>query len=310
MNNARILVADDEPMNLEIIGELLNAPHYTLDLMPDAESALARLNAEQGTYDLIILDRMMPGMNGLDMLKQLKATPRFKHIPVIMQTAASAPDQVREGIEAGAYYYLTKPYDPKALQVIVNAILEDTERQNSLSGTLELTQRQLETLRLLTEAEFHFSRMEEIESLSSLLASLCPTPVTVVFGLNELLMNAIEHGNLGISYEEKTQLKRNDRWAEEIARRVTLPEYRERQASIRMHRDDRNGEIRFTIRDQGSGFDWRTYLDIDPARAFDPNGRGIAMARQISFDRLEYQGSGNVVVACVAIRKTGSNPSN
>ena len=58
-------------------------------------------------------------------------------------------------------------------------------------------------------------------------------------------------------------------------------------------------ELRFTIRDEGAGFDWTGYLDFDPERALDPNGRGIAMSRLMSFSALDYRGKGNEVVASV-----------
>ena len=88
-------------------------------------------------------------------------------------------------------------------------------------------------------------------------------------------------------------------WEEEVTRRLQLPEYRERVATASFERA--NGEIRFTVTDQGEGFAWQEYLEIDPKRAFDPNGRGIAMARQLSFSKLEYQGCGNKVQATVTI---------
>ena len=59
--------------------------------------------------------------------------------------------------------------------------------------------------------------------------------------------------------------------------------------------------IVFTITDQGEGFDWQKFMQFDPERAFDPNGRGIAMAKAMSFSSLCYQGKGNVVVASVAV---------
>ncbi len=57
--------------------------------------------------------------------------------------------------------------------------------------------------------------------------------------------------------------------------------------------------LTFTISDQGAGFDWLSYLEFAPERAFDPNGRGIAMARLTSFSSLDYRDSGNIVVATV-----------
>jgi hypothetical protein len=64
-------------------------------------------------------------------------------------------------------------------------------------------------------------------------------------------------------------------------------------------------EIEFVISDEGSGFDARRYLDFDPARAYDLNGRGIAMARMLSFQRIEYVGCGNRVVAAIALESGG-----
>ena len=116
-------------------------------------------------------------------------------------------------------------------------------------------------------------------------------------GLSELLINAIEHGNLGISYAHKNLLKREGSWEAEITRRLSLPEYSGKKATVHFQR--RNGLITFTITDQGQGFDWKKYLDFDPERAFDPNGRGIAMAGKIAFSRIEYQGTGNQVIATV-----------
>ena len=59
-------------------------------------------------------------------------------------------------------------------------------------------------------------------------------------------------------------------------------------------------EIILTIRDEGQGFDWQRYLELDPARATDPHGRGIALSKMMSFDEVEYQGAGNVV--CCKVR--------
>lgn len=295
MKQARILAVDDEPLNLEIIREYLDDPRWTVDLAPNAERAWEKLEAATVPYDVLVLDRMMPGMNGIELLRRVKADPRFRFIPVIMQTAASAPEQIREGIEAGAYYYLTKPYDPEALLAIIRAAISDVEVHAETHRCIE---RQLAVLNLMEHAEFRFRTIEEATELAGLLASLCPQPEAVAMGLTELLVNAVEHGNLGISYEEKARLKREDAWEAEVARRLALPELRERRVFVAMRRDASG--INFTICDQGEGFDWHRYLAFDPARAFDPNGRGIAMARAMSFDSLDFLGNGNTVRAHVA----------
>ena len=100
--------------------------------------------------------------------------------------------------------------------------------------------------------------------------------------------------------EDGTLLKWEGDWEGEITRRLALPQFVGRKAKIRFELGEK--EITFTITDQGEGFDWRKFLDFDPERAFDPNGRGIAMARLTSFSSLAYEGSGNVVVAKVLLQ--------
>lgn len=296
MEKERVLVVDDEQLNLFIIQEFLENEELELELLSDPLLAWDRLMAPDSNFSLVVLDRMMPGLDGLELLRRMKREARFADIPVIMQTAASSPDQVSEGLEAGAYYYLTKPYEPEALISIVRAALEDRRARYQLrhrAARLEGTQQ------LIRSAEYQFVTLDDISSLVSVLAAMCPQPDVVAPGLSDLMVNAIEHGNLGLSYQEKSQLKWEGDWEGEISRRLALPEFRDRVASVRVER--RPESIVFTIADQGEGFNWQRFLNFDPDRAFDPNGRGIAMARMMSFASLEYQGRGNVVVATVAL---------
>lgn len=295
MSRKRILVVDDEPLNLKIVRATLSGPDHQLDLAEDGQVAWTRLQAETLPYDLIILDRMMPVMDGMALLHRIKADPRYLNVPVIMQTAATSSEQVAEGLAAGAHYYLTKPYEPEALLTIVRSALE----MQAQSTRLARTAHECGIVRpLLVNAEFRFRSLAEARALASQLALLCPNAETAAIGLGELLTNAVEHGNLEISYAEKSRLKWEDRWESEVSRRQRHPPFQHRLA--RIHVDNRADEIIFTIRDEGPGFDWRDYLTFSPERAFDPNGRGIAMARQMSFNHLEYQDNGNVVVARIA----------
>ena len=294
MANERILVVDDEQLNLFIIEEFLEQENLQLELHSDPLAAWASLSAPDSDFSLVVLDRMMPNLDGIELLRRMKRESRFVDIPVIMQTAASSPDQVREGLEAGAYYYLTKPYEPEALISIVRAALNDRQTRSLLqqrSAHLE------DSKRLLRMAEYEFVSLNDVSSLVPVLAAYCPVPDTVAPGLSDLMVIAVEHGNLGVSYQEKSMLKWAGDWAAEISRRLLLPQFHGRHASVRVER--RADTVVFTISDQGAGFAWEKYLSFDPDRAFDPNGRGIAMAKMMSFASLEYQGCGNVVVATV-----------
>ena len=237
---------------------------------------------------------MMPELDGMELLRRMKREARFADIPVIMQTAASSPDQVREGLEAGAYYYLTKPYEPEALISIVRAALEDRRGRSQLRSRAARLE---EAQALIQSVEYRFVTLDDISSLVSVLAGMCPVPDVVAPGLSDLMVNAVEHGNLGVTYQEKSLLKWEGDWEAEIKRRLALPQFAGRFAMVRAERSAT--AVTFTITDQGEGFEWQKFLTFDPDRAFDPNGRGIAMARMMSFAALEYQGRGNVVVAQV-----------
>ena len=295
----QILVVDDEPVNLEIIGEYLDDVQYHLTFAADGEEAWERLLAAQAgdtPCDVILLDRMMPRLSGMELLKRVKADSRFSTIPVIMQTAASAPEQVREGIAAGAFYYLTKPYEPGDLLGIVRAALAeiaDRRASGESAGKGDFV------LAVGQSAEFRFRTLDDAHDLAGRLAGLCADAAPVAMGLTELLVNAIEHGNLEITYTEKKLLRQNDGWEDEIARRSASAPFSQREASIHIVRTA--DAVVFTVEDQGKGFDWMRYLEFDPERAFDPNGRGIAIAKQVAFGSLEYRGRGNVVVATVPL---------
>lgn len=292
---SRLLVVEDEPVNLDLLLENLQDEGYDADGVSSGEAAWQALIADRAHYDAILLDRMMPDMDGIEILKRIKEQPGLAEIPVIMQTGMAAPADIAEGLRAGAYYYLTKPFEAETMLAIVAAALEDRQRHLELKAEAQQAAR---TLLCLSSAEFIFRTPAEARDIATMAANAAPDPGRIVLGLSELLLNAVEHGNLGLTYDEKSALIADNRLHEEIARRLAHPDYAGREASLRFERHDR--ELTFLIRDQGRGFDWEQYLEIRPERAFDTHGRGIAMARMISFDHIEYHGCGNEVLAVVA----------
>lgn len=285
-----LLIVDDEPINQEIISEFLEDEPYSITLASSGEEAWALLDANPDKWNALLLDRMMPGMTGMDVLRKMKADPRLKNIPVIMQTAAAAPDQVAEGLQAGAYYYLVKPFERAALLSIVAAAVDDMVRWRDITERLS---HESHALTLLDEARFCIRTLEDAERVALLIGSLAATPDNAVMGLSELLVNGVEHGNLGIDFAEKTALKYADNWGAEVGRRLGLPENADKRVRLHLLRQD--DTYRILISDDGPGFDWQKFLDFDPERAFAPNGRGIAMARALAFTQLQYKDKGNIV---------------
>jgi len=294
-NRTKILAVDDEALNLEILLEYFaDEASLSLHTADGGETAWRMLQNPESDFKAILLDRMMPNLDGIGLLKRIKGDARLAGIPVIMQTAANSAAQIREGLEAGAYYYLTKPYRRDNLLAIVHAALIDAEARDALRLQLHS---HINSLQFLKQAEFSIRTVDEATQLASFVAQACPNAAMVVMGISELLINAIEHGNLGLSYAEKSRLKRDDCWRPEIERRAALPINAGKEVMLSFQRDDRNITLR--VADQGSGFDWQNFLEIDPERAFDLNGRGIALARLLSFASLSYEGCGNIAVATI-----------
>ncbi|OSM01379.1 response regulator [Magnetofaba australis] len=299
----QVLVVDDQIINVEILTDYLKQEGYSVSVARDGATALRVLERKPRDFDAVLLDRMMPKMDGIEVLKRIKAHPEMHLVPVIMQTAKSAQAEILEGLRAGAHYYLTKPLRREMLLAVVNTAVGDYRDYKSMQERAERALREardsIASIRLLEQGRFRFRHLSDAQSLAALLANLFPDSQRAAVGLSELLINAVEHGNLQITYAEKGQLLTNRRllWMEEVERRLALPEYADKYVEVTLqHSAER---LSVTIRDAGDGFNWADYLEFDPKRAFDPHGRGIAMARAMSFDTLQYNDVGNEVTVTV-----------
>lgn len=113
-------------------------------------------------------------------------------------------------------------------------------------------------------------------------------------------MNGVEHGNLNLSYAEKSALLKTGTLDHEITRRLALPDYA--QERVRVSLDRTETALRMSIADGGKGFDWSQFLDLDVTRSADGHGRGIALAKAISFHKLGFRGCGNQLVVSVSLK--------
>ncbi len=289
-----VLVVDDEIFNLDLITDYLNEFEINVVCVESGEAALTILQEFPYRFSAILLDRMMPGMDGIEVLKRIKNDETINRLPVIMQTASTGKKNMLEGLNAGAYYYLSKPYDQATLIAIVKTAIRDYQHYVRIQKNLKQS---VQTLKMMDKGIFNFQSLEEGRSLATLLANACPDPERVVLGLTELIINAVEHGNLGITYKEKSILNAAGGWESEVVKRLASPAHKDKYVTVEFSR--RDNEISFIIIDQGKGFDWRKFMEISPDRAFDSHGRGIALANSISFKNIEYQENGNKV--CVTV---------
>ena len=136
---ATVLVVDDTPENLTLMGALLR-DHFMVKVANNGEKAL-KIALSGTPPDLVLLDIMMPGMDGYQVLKRIKALPETRDIPVIFLTALDSTRDEEMGLDAGAVDYITKPIRPSILMARVRTHLELKEARDLLGNqneTLEL----------------------------------------------------------------------------------------------------------------------------------------------------------------------------
>lgn len=114
-----ILIVDDIPKNIELAANILQANNYNITFATNGEIALQKVKNIR--FDLILLDVMMPGMDGFEVCKRLKSDPATSDIPVIFLTAKSDTENIIHGFELGAVDYVTKPFNAEVLLARVRA---------------------------------------------------------------------------------------------------------------------------------------------------------------------------------------------
>jgi CheY-like chemotaxis protein len=117
----RILVVDDDEMVLMALDELLRPEGYEIQAVSSGAEALDKIG--QNRYDLILLDVIMPQMDGFDLCKRIRGIEKYKETPIVFLTAKSREEDRVRGIEAGANLFLSKPISPDRLLKIVSDTL-------------------------------------------------------------------------------------------------------------------------------------------------------------------------------------------
>ncbi len=158
----RVLIVDDVPENIEIIGDMLSASGYRVDTASGGDSALEMAAGEE--YDLVLLDIMMPGMDGYEVCAKLKGSPQTSAIPVIFITARKEFDDIKKGFEAGAVDYITKPFRAEEVRIRTATHVELKRTRDKLKQEYEKEKKLREEL---SEA------LSRVKTLTGLLPICC-----------------------------------------------------------------------------------------------------------------------------------------
>ena len=116
-----ILAVDDSPSMRDMVRIALSAAGFEVSQAADGEEALAL--ARTRAFDLVLSDVNMPRMNGIELIRALRAESAYKHTPILMLTTESTPERKREGKDAGATGWIVKPFDPASLVATMQRVL-------------------------------------------------------------------------------------------------------------------------------------------------------------------------------------------
>jgi DNA-binding response OmpR family regulator/DNA-binding CsgD family transcriptional regulator len=134
-NSDVVLIVDDVPDNLAVLHDALDESGYTVLVATHGEAALQR--AEQALPDIVLLDAMMPGMDGFEVARRLKANPKTAHIPIIFMTGLTETEYLVAALEAGGVDYVTKPIKPKEVMARMQVHLQGAREKRQARSALD-----------------------------------------------------------------------------------------------------------------------------------------------------------------------------
>lgn len=287
-----VLVIDEEPVGLLALQKMLQESGFLMLTALTGVAAKQILEHRAGEVEAIVLELALPDMDGFELLRWMKAQASLTHVEVIAQSTRLRSDTIGKALECGAYFYLSRPFQSAQVQAIVKAAVGASRLRRSLEQKADEVE---DAFGLLTRGTFHLRSLREAELLSAHLGSAVGDPAKGS-ALLELMINAVEHGNLEISYDDKSRLMAEGTLADEIERRLDLPEYASRQVQVEIEQKPSGFEV--LIRDEGPGFSPERFFEVEESRLFDSHGRGILFANAAL--QLEYLGRGNEVRATVS----------
>jgi DNA-binding response OmpR family regulator len=138
-----ILAVDDDPEVLDTVGRVLQREAFEVGLARSAAEALPML--ERRTPDLMILDIIMPGMDGITLCQQLRRDPRFIALPILFLTAKGSTDDIVDGLDAGADDYVVKPFELSELRARIQALLRRSARETKGETVIQLSDLRLDS---------------------------------------------------------------------------------------------------------------------------------------------------------------------
>jgi len=284
----KVLLVEDELSSLCYLEQALKQEGFDYRTATDGRIGFDVFKEFQP--DFVLSDINMTEMSGIELLEKVKAIK--PETIVVMLTAYNSEQYVVDAMKLGANNYLKKPI-PK------DTFLAFLRKYENIIEMYDIDKK-VSTYQLNNDFTLVFpTNFDIIPSVVNLLVSetegvLSPEKqLDIRLGLSELLLNAVEHGNLGITFFEKSDAIMNDTLIDLYNERLLVPEMLNRTVEVRY--TFRNGLCEWVITDQGKGFDFRAIPDPSSEEGLlRLHGRGIFICK-FQFDEMEYLGCGNQV---------------
>lgn len=192
--NFKLLIVDDLPDNIKLLANVLSKEGFDIEFATSGFEALECLNAER--FDLILLDIMMPELNGFETCQRIKENPDLADVPVIFLTAAIDVNSLQEGFRAGGVDYVTKPFNAEELLVRINTHLElksSKEKLKELNTTLEdkVQQRTSELAEAHQRLQLAHNELKILDDAKNnflkIISHELRTPLNSILGFTELI---------------------------------------------------------------------------------------------------------------------------
>ena len=278
---------DDQEALRTLLARLLEREGFDPLQAEDGTKAVELYKTESPL--VVVSDIMMPKMDGLALLTEIKRIDR--NATVILMTGQGNEDVLLKALRGGATNFFKKPFNVRELIEEIRKVIDF--RLEAARSTLFSPFLQEETKSfVIPRADSPYFPI--INQITLQLPCIMPQEeiLNIKIGIEEMITNALEHGNLGISFDEKNK-------ALEEARLSQLIQERSRQSdaagrAIRVTSRLRPDQFEITIRDEGNGFNWRQLPEVAPENLLAFNGRGIFLTK-IYFDEVRYNASGNEV---------------
>ncbi|WP_462281839.1 hybrid sensor histidine kinase/response regulator, partial [Salinivirga cyanobacteriivorans] len=185
--SAKVLVVDDNPSNIQLIANMLDGQGFTIEVATSGKDALELL--EEYRFDLILLDIMMPELNGYDTCRKIHALPLSRNIPVIFLTAKADDESITKGFEAGGVDYITKPFNSDELIARVKTHVQLKQTQEDLEARVKERTEQLSKANAeLKKANFELQKLDDAKNeFINIISHEIRTPLNGIMGPLQLM---------------------------------------------------------------------------------------------------------------------------